>query len=156
MVSDFCSSLNDLSVKAGVYLSVCISSKVCLHRYLNSLIHQSCAVWTSQPRSQDTNWRTEANQRCTDAHATFTHIRPSGDTSPALSWRSRCWITFDIYTLLKDVVLLHMQPELFSRTCSEDENLHYSTPLGSEQIHRPAQENNGFLERMQMENEQWC
>lgn len=41
-------SPNDLSVKAGVCLSVCIScSRVCLHRYLNS---QASAVWTSQSR----------------------------------------------------------------------------------------------------------
>lgn len=46
MDSDF-GSLNDLSLKAGVCLSVCISSKGSLHRYLSSLIHQSCAVWTS-------------------------------------------------------------------------------------------------------------
>lgn len=50
----FSSSLNDLSLKADVCLSVCMScsSKVCLHRYLNSLIHQGCAVWTSQTRGR--------------------------------------------------------------------------------------------------------
>lgn len=46
MVFSFNSSLNDFSLKAGVYLSECVfalaAKVVC--RHLNSLIRQSCAV----------------------------------------------------------------------------------------------------------------
>lgn len=161
-------------------MSVCICSKGCLHRYLNSLIHQSCAVWTSQPRGRDTNWRIEANQRCAHAHPTFSHVersrttfwfgcmwlwlcwyqRPSGETSPALSCSSCCSISGLrlTFTCCWKVFLLCIcsQDSLVESLLLRRENLYYSTPFCSEQTQRPTQENNGFLERVQMENEQRC
>lgn len=127
MVSDIDSAPNNLSVEAGVYLSVCISSELCLQIF--SLINQSSAVWTSQPRGRNTNWRSEATQTPTSM---LTHIHRSRTTtwlgctrlplrrdvsSPLLeNLLLQSGIKFDIYTLLKDAAVL--QPELCSGECS--------------------------------------
>lgn len=131
-------SLNGLSLTAGVSLSVCISSKGCLHRYF---IHQSCLdKTTTWSRRKLEDWSKSAVHRRPSSILThgeelnrsllWLHVTvgPLVSTpfqrdvsSPLLEIRLlQSRITFDIYTLLKDAVDLQMQPELCRRKCSAE------------------------------------